>query len=100
MIGITLALTDGRLVKAGGTVVKNVAGYDLGKLVSGSHGTLAGIVDVTFKLVPIPQSSATLVAWYTDARRPRAATSRRWMRLRSSPLPSTSARRTARCRFS
>jgi glycolate oxidase FAD binding subunit len=67
VIGITLALTDGRLVKAGGTVVKNVAGYDLGKLVSGSHGTLAGIVDVTFKLVPIPQSSATLVAEYTDA---------------------------------
>jgi glycolate oxidase FAD binding subunit len=59
VIGITLALTDGRLVKAGGTVVKNVAGYDLGKLVSGSHGTLAGIADVTFKLVPIPQSSAT-----------------------------------------
>jgi len=67
VIGITLALTDGRLVKAGGTVVKNVAGYDLGKLVSGSHGTLAGIVDVTFKLVPIPQSSATLVAIYDDA---------------------------------
>jgi glycolate oxidase FAD binding subunit len=66
VIGITLALTDGRVAKAGGTVVKNVAGYDLGKLVSGSHGTLAGIVDVTFKLVPIPQSSATLVAWYTD----------------------------------
>ena len=67
VIGITLALTDGRLVKAGGTVVKNVAGYDLGKLVSGSHGTLAGIVDVTFKLVPIPRTSATLVAWYADA---------------------------------
>ena len=67
LIGITLALTDGRLVKAGGTVVKNVAGYDLGKLVSGSHGTLAGIVDATFKLVPIPQTSATLVAWYSDA---------------------------------
>ena len=67
VIGITLALTDGRVVKAGGTVVKNVAGYDLGKLVSGSHGTLAGIVDVTFKLVPIPQTSATLVAWYSDA---------------------------------
>ena len=67
IIGITLALTDGRLVKAGGTVVKNVAGYDLGKLVSGSHGTLAGIADITFKLVPIPQASATLVASYTDA---------------------------------
>jgi glycolate oxidase FAD binding subunit len=67
VIGITLALADGRVVKAGGTVVKNVAGYDLGKLVSGSHGTLAGIVDVTFKLSPIPQTSATLLAAYTDA---------------------------------
>ena len=67
VIGITLALTDGRLVKAGGTVVKNVAGYDLGKLVSSSHGTLAGIVDVTFKLVPVPQASSTLVAAYSDA---------------------------------
>ena len=66
VIGITLALTDGRLIKAGGTVVKNVAGYDLGKLVSGSHGTLAGIVDVTFKLVPIPAASSTLTAVYTD----------------------------------
>ena len=68
-IGVTLALTDGRLVKAGGTVVKNVAGYDLGKLVSGSHGTLAGIVDVTFKLVPVPQASSTLLAMYRDPAR-------------------------------
>ena len=67
VIGVTLALTDGRLVKAGGTVVKNVAGYDLGKLMSGSHGTLAGIADITFKLVPIPQASSTLVAEYDDA---------------------------------
>ena len=42
LIGVTLALTDGRIVKAGGHVVKNVAGYDLGKLVSGSFGTLGG----------------------------------------------------------
>ena len=66
VIGITLALTDGRLVKAGGTVVKNVAGYDLGKLVSGSHGTLAGIVDVTFKLVPIAAVSSTLMVLYSE----------------------------------
>ena len=66
VIGITLALTDGRVVKAGGTVVKNVAGYDLGKLVSGSHGTLAGIVDVTFKLVPIPAASSTLTVMYSE----------------------------------
>lgn len=66
VIGITLALTDGRLVKSGGTVVKNVAGYDLGKLVSSSHGTLAGIADITFKLVPIPAASSTLLVAYSD----------------------------------
>jgi glycolate oxidase FAD binding subunit len=66
LIGVTLALTDGRLVKAGGTVVKNVAGYDLGKLVSGSFGTLGAIVDATFKLLPMPQASATLDAAYDD----------------------------------
>jgi glycolate oxidase FAD binding subunit len=66
LIGVTLAMTDGRLVKAGGTVVKNVAGYDLGKLVSGSHGTLAAIVDATFKLLPLPLASMTLVGNYVD----------------------------------
>ena len=68
LIGVTLAMTDGRLVKAGGTVVKNVAGYDLGKLVSSSHGTLAAIVDVTFKLLPIPLASTTLFATYADGK--------------------------------
>jgi glycolate oxidase FAD binding subunit len=66
LIGVTLALTDGRLVKAGGTVVKNVAGYDLGKLVSGSHGTLAAIVDATFKLLPLPLASVSLLGTYPD----------------------------------
>lgn len=62
LIGITLALTDGRIVKAGGHVVKNVAGYDLARLMSGSFGTLAGIVDATFKLSPVWPVSQTLVA--------------------------------------
>jgi glycolate oxidase FAD binding subunit len=66
LIGVTLALTDGRIVKAGGHVVKNVAGYDLGKLVTGSFGTLGAVVDATFKLLPIPQASATLDAAYDD----------------------------------
>jgi glycolate oxidase FAD binding subunit len=67
LIGVTLALTDGRLVKAGGTVVKNVAGYDLGRLVTGSFGSLAGIVNATFKLAPVPAASATLGVLYRDA---------------------------------
>jgi glycolate oxidase FAD binding subunit len=66
LIGITLALTDGRVVKSGGTVVKNVAGYDLGKLVTGSYGSLAAIVDATFKLLPLPHASATLRTVYAD----------------------------------
>lgn len=66
LIGVTLALTDGRIVKSGGHVVKNVAGYDLGRLVSGSFGSLAAIVDATFKLMPIPQATATLVVDYDD----------------------------------
>jgi glycolate oxidase FAD binding subunit len=59
LIGIRLATTDGRLVKAGGSVVKNVAGYDLGRLMSGSFGSFAVIVSATFKLLPVP------VAWQT-----------------------------------
>ena len=66
LIGITLALTDGTLVKSGGHVVKNVAGYDLAKLLSGSHGSLAAIVDATFKLLPIPHTSKTVLASYAD----------------------------------
>lgn len=64
VIGIRLALTDGRLIKAGGNVVKNVAGYDLGKLMSGSHGSLAAIVSATFKLSPLPAASSTVVATF------------------------------------
>jgi glycolate oxidase FAD binding subunit len=69
LIGMTLALTDGTLVKTGGHVVKNVAGYDLAKLMSGSFGTLAVIVDATFKLLPIPPTALTLVARYRDSKR-------------------------------
>ena len=67
IIGVRLALTDGRLIKAGGNVVKNVAGYDLGKLVSGSFGSLAAIVSATFKLTPLPGASSTLIATFSRA---------------------------------
>jgi glycolate oxidase FAD binding subunit len=67
LIGIRLALTDGRLIKAGGNVVKNVAGYDVGRLMSGSHGSLAAIVSATFKLSPLPAASSTLVATFDRA---------------------------------
>jgi glycolate oxidase FAD binding subunit len=60
LIGVTLATTDGRVVKAGGEVVKNVAGFDLGKLVTGSHGTLAAVATATFKLAPRLMASQTV----------------------------------------
>src|SRR5271157_3560473 len=62
IIGITVALPDGTLAKSGGKVVKNVAGYDLPKLFTGSLGTLGVIVQATFRLHPLPQGSETLTA--------------------------------------
>lgn len=67
VIGIQLALADGTLANAGGQVVKNVAGYDLSRLVAGSFGSLAVITNATFKLAPIPPDSATLLAAAEDA---------------------------------
>jgi glycolate oxidase FAD binding subunit len=66
LIGVQLATTDGRLVKAGGNVVKNVAGYDLGKLVTGSFGSLAVIVSATFKLMPLPAAIGTARVTFSD----------------------------------
>ena len=67
VIGIELATADGQLAKSGGQVVKNVAGYDLSKMISGSFGALAAIVTATFKLSPVPVASATLVVDRLDA---------------------------------
>src|SRR5436309_1755344 len=66
VIGVELVTTDGALAKAGGRVVKNVAGYDLSKLVAGSFGSLAAIVSATFKLAPLPAASKTLVIEASD----------------------------------
>jgi FAD/FMN-containing dehydrogenase len=62
VIGMRVALSDGRMIRAGGNVVKNVAGYDLCKLFTGSYGTLGLIVEVTFKLRPLPAETRTVVA--------------------------------------
>lgn len=61
ILGISFVRSDGKLAKAGGRVVKNVAGYDMMKLFSGSYGTLGVISQVTFRTYPIPENSATLV---------------------------------------
>jgi glycolate oxidase FAD binding subunit len=61
LLGLTVVRADGVIAHAGGKVVKNVAGYDIGKLFCGSHGTLGLITEATFRLHPRPGA----VAWVT-----------------------------------
>jgi glycolate oxidase subunit GlcD len=62
VIGMQVVLADGSVIKAGGRVVKNVAGYDLCKLFTGSFGSLGIITEVNFKLRPRPAREATVIA--------------------------------------
>jgi glycolate oxidase FAD binding subunit len=66
VLGVTLVLGDGLVASSGGTVVKNVAGYDLGKLVCGSRGALALVARVSLRLHPVPPAAATLVVETSD----------------------------------
>mgnify|MGYP000885647785 CR=1 FL=1 len=68
VIGMRFARLDGTLASSGGMVVKNVAGFDLAKLMIGSFGTLAAISVVNFKLTPMPAETRTFVAEYVSAR--------------------------------
>ncbi|MBC7372548.1 MAG: FAD-binding oxidoreductase [Frankiales bacterium] len=61
LIGITVVLADGTVARAGGKVVKNVAGYDLGKLYTGAHGTLGVVVSTTWRLHPVPPALRAVV---------------------------------------
>jgi len=62
LIGVKVALADGRIIKSGGKVVKNVAGYDLAKLFIGSRGTLGVMAEATFKLRPAPEAETFIQA--------------------------------------
>ena len=67
ILGVTVALSDGTVARAGGKVIKNVAGYDLAKLFTGSFGTLGLIVEVVMRLHPRPPETVTAVGVSGDA---------------------------------
>ncbi len=67
LIGMEFATLEGKLVKSGGMVVKNVTGLDMGKLMIGSFGTLAAVVTANFKVFPRPETAASLVFVSADA---------------------------------
>jgi glycolate oxidase FAD binding subunit len=65
-IGITVVRADGAVASSGGKVVKNVAGYDLGKLFAGSYGTLGLIAEAAFRLHPLPGAAAFVTCETAD----------------------------------
>jgi glycolate oxidase FAD binding subunit len=67
VLGVTVVLGDGTVANAGGKVVKNVAGYDLARLVCGSEGRLAFVVRASFRLHPLPKATRTLVVETEDS---------------------------------
>src|SRR5438270_486132 len=67
IIGVSFVTSDGALVKGGGRVVKNVAGYDFPRLLTGSLGTLGAICQLTLKVRPIPEASALVWVPFTTA---------------------------------
>ena len=69
LIGVTVVRADGVVAHSGGKVVKNVAGYDLGKLFAGSQGTLGVITEATFRLHPLPAAVAWVTAEFGPAER-------------------------------
>ncbi|MGI5168388.1 FAD-binding oxidoreductase [Spirillospora sp. CA-253888] len=73
VIGLTIVRADGRIARSGGKVVKNVAGYDLGRLFAGSWGTLGLIVEATFRLHPVPAEAAYVSTTVPDAAAAHAA---------------------------
>lgn len=82
VVGMTVALSDGTIARAGGKVIKNVAGYDLAKLFSGSFGTLGLILSVNVRLHPLQDTSATALGAAADPATLTAAA----LRLAAAPL--------------
>jgi glycolate oxidase FAD binding subunit len=86
-IGITMVRADGQIAHSGGKVVKNVAGYDLGKLLAGSYGTLGVIAEAAFRLHPVPAAAA----WVTATADGAAAAQRLMATAADSPLAPSAA---------
>jgi glycolate oxidase FAD binding subunit len=82
VLGVTVALADATVARAGGRVIKNVAGYDLAKLFSGSLGTLGTIAELVVRLHPRPPATATAVGETDDP----AALARAALALAGAPL--------------
>ena len=87
LIGITVVRPDGRVAHSGGKVVKNVAGYDIGKLFAGSRGTLGLITDATFRLHPLAALTAYVTRDYSVA----AAAAEAVLAAAASPLQTSAA---------
>jgi glycolate oxidase FAD binding subunit len=83
ILGCTAVLGDGTITRAGGRVVKNVTGYDLTRLYSGSYGTLVALAEITLKLLALPERSSTLRSAHGDI----AAALRASAVLRASHMP-------------
>lgn len=66
VIGLEAVLANGDIIRTGGKLMKDVAGYDLTKLLVGSEGTLAIITEATLKLIPPPKAKKTMLAMYAD----------------------------------
>src|SRR5665648_246215 len=66
LLGLTIVLMDGRVIKAGGRTIKNVSGYDLTRFFAGSEGTLGVITQITVRLIPLPEYKKTMLVLFDE----------------------------------